>query len=86
MTATLPGMMRVRLLILFARSNSSKNFLTEVEENLPAAHAVRTDMPDASVMSRLMGTLDRLELAGDQEVGQREVDRQAAGIVGRWRR
>ena len=29
------------------------------------------------------GHLGPLELAGDQEVGQREVDRQAAGIVGR---
>ena len=31
----------------------------ELEENLPAAHAVRTDMPEASVMSRLTGTLER---------------------------
>ena len=38
---------------------AKKNFLTEVEENLPAAHAVRTDMPDASVMSRFTGTLER---------------------------
>ena len=31
----------------------------EPEENLPAAHAVSTDMPDASVISRLTGTLER---------------------------
>ena len=34
-------------------------------------------------MSRLTGHLGALDLAGDQEVGQREVDRQHAGIVGR---
>ena len=59
MTATLPGMTSVRLLIFLSSSNSSKNFLMELEENLPAAHAVKTDMPEASVMSRLTGTLER---------------------------
>ena len=31
----------------------------ELEENLPAAHAVRTDMPEASEISRFTGQLLR---------------------------
>ena len=53
------GMIRVRFLILFSMSRVSKVFLTVVEENLPAAQAVRTDMPDASVMIRFTGSLER---------------------------
>ena len=59
MTATLPGMMRARDLILLLTSNSSKNFLMEELENLPAAQAVSTDMPEASVISRFTGILLR---------------------------
>ena len=59
MTATLPGMMSARDLILLLISNSSKNFLMEELENLPAAQAVSTDMPDASVISRFTGILLR---------------------------
>ena len=59
MTATLPGMIRARLLILLLMSNSSKNFLMEELENLPAAQAVRTDIPEASVISRFTGILER---------------------------
>ena len=35
------------------------NFFTEELENLPAAQAVSTDIPEASVISRFTGTLDR---------------------------
>ena len=59
MTATLPGMMSARDLILLLISNSSKNFLMEELENFPAAQAVSTDMPDASVISRFTGILLR---------------------------
>ena len=46
-------------MILFSMSSVSKVFLTVEEENLPAAHAVRTDMPEASVMIRFTGWLER---------------------------
>ena len=55
--------------------------MTVEEENLPAAHAVRTDMPEASVMIRFTGMVGTLQLAGNQEVGQSEVHGQGAGAV-----
>ena len=58
-TATLPGMISFLLLILPAISCSSKNLATVDALSLPAAQAVRTDIPPASEIRRLTGFPER---------------------------
>lgn len=57
-TATLPGITSFLLLILGSTS-SVMNFEIDPEDNLPAAHAVNTDNPPASLIHKLQGTPER---------------------------
>ena len=58
-TATLPGRINFLFLILPSISASPKYLAIELADNLPAAHAVRTDNPPASLIIRLQGTPER---------------------------
>lgn len=82
MTATLPGMTSVRLLIFLVQLELIEELLDGAGGEL-AGGPCRQDGHAGGVgdeqVDRHIGALD---LAGDEEVGQGEVDGQHAGIVG----